>query len=244
MAARVFRIDDEVKVPVRWRFSDKAKHGRIVLNSGALEIVYTSHVNQDEMYNFLEQRRDWIANRWHDEGHHLIANRDIFNGTPFPLLGREYEINLIERKTARHPRLNVGDDYINVVLPTDLDEDDMKWHAKRLLKRQSHHALEEKLGRLIRRFSSMVEREISEMRIRQMNSRWGSCTSDGIICFNLALAHAPMEVVKYVAAHEASHLRHMGHDRKFWNLVGKIMPDFEAPREWLTKHGHLLHGWV
>jgi predicted metal-dependent hydrolase len=243
MAARTLRIDG-LSVPVRWRFSDKAKHGRIVLNGGELEVIYTNHVDKDAMSGFLQQRRDWISAKWQNDGHQLIADRDIFNGTPFPLLGREYEINLVERSSARHARLHLGDDYINVILPTGMDEEDMQWHAKRLLKRQAHHGLEEKLYRMVRRFTSMIEKEFRDIRIRQMNSRWGSCTSDGTMCFNLSLAHAPIEVLRYVAAHECAHLRHMGHDSKFWNLVGKMFPDYEEHRHWLTRHGHILHGWV
>ncbi len=45
---------------------------------------------------------------------------------------------------------------------------------------------------------------------------------------------APLRVIDYVVVHEMCHMVHMNHDRSFWRLVGKIIPDYEQRENWLA----------
>jgi predicted metal-dependent hydrolase len=46
-----------------------------------------------------------------------------------------------------------------------------------------------------------------------------------------------MSLVDYVVAHEVSHLLVRDHSRRFWNLLGTILPDFEERRARLRAEG-------
>lgn len=76
--------------------------------------------------------------------------------------------------------------------------------------------------------------------VRDTRSRWGSCAPDGRIMLALRLAMAPPEVFRYVVIHELCHLRWRGHGPRFWALVAKQMPDYQAHRRWLRQHGDAL----
>ena len=62
--------------------------------------------------------------------------------------------------------------------------------------------------------------------------------------FSWRLIMAPPEVLRYVAAHEVAHLRHMDHSAAFWATVEELMPDYKAPRKWLKDQGRSLHRYV
>ena len=76
--------------------------------------------------------------------------------------------------------------------------------------------------------------------IRDQKSRWGSCSSRGTLSFNYRLMFAPPKVLDYVVVHELCHLTHMNHSKDFWNMVGRIMPDYKIYKQWLREHGHEL----
>jgi predicted metal-dependent hydrolase len=78
------------------------------------------------------------------------------------------------------------------------------------------------------------------LRIRDPRSRWGSCGPDGHIMLSLRLAMAPLEVFRYVAVHELCHLRWRGHGKRFWEMVGRQLPDFREHRAWLRRNGNTL----
>ncbi len=61
--------------------------------------------------------------------------------------------------------------------------------------------------------------------------------------YSWRLILAPSAVLDYVAAHEAAHLAEMNHSDRFWNVVRRLSPDHDAPREWLRRRGTALHGY-
>lgn len=80
-----------------------------------------------------------------------------------------------------------------------------------------------------------------QVRIKDTRSRWGSCTSSGVLSFSWRVVMAPLAVLRYLAVHEAAHLREMNHSPAFWSLVAKADPDYRRARAWLRAHGAGLH---
>ncbi len=74
-----------------------------------------------------------------------------------------------------------------------------------------------------------------------MTSRWGSCGSDGALCFCWRLILAPEAVLDYVVAHEVAHLEEANHGSRFWRLVQELCPGWKEARRWLRRHGATLH---
>jgi predicted metal-dependent hydrolase len=77
--------------------------------------------------------------------------------------------------------------------------------------------------------------------VRDQASRWGSCSTGGMLSFSWRLIFAPPYVLDYLAAHEVAHLVEMNHSPRFWRLVGRICPDVQRAKAWLDAHGTDLH---
>ncbi len=73
--------------------------------------------------------------------------------------------------------------------------------------------------------------------LRQMPTRWGSCTPKGKIILNPELVKAPKPCIEYVIVHELCHLVHHDHTGKFFDLQTKMMPDWP---KWKNKLERLL----
>ncbi len=78
------------------------------------------------------------------------------------------------------------------------------------------------------------------IRMKDTNSRWGSCAPDGILAFSWRLVMAPDWVLDYVVAHEVAHLREMNHSARFWAHVAALTPHKDDAVEWLRDHGPAL----
>ncbi|MBP7306112.1 MAG: M48 family metallopeptidase [Saprospiraceae bacterium] len=79
--------------------------------------------------------------------------------------------------------------------------------------------------------------EPSSIVLREMPTRWGSCTSKGKIILNPELIKAPKGCIEYVIIHELCHLIHHDHTQKFIDLQTKEMKDWE---KWKVKLEKLL----
>ena len=76
--------------------------------------------------------------------------------------------------------------------------------------------------------------------IRLQKTRWGSCSVDGNLNFNCLLMLAPRDVLDSVIVHELCHRLEMNHSPRFWALVARVLPDYEASRAWLRDQGWRL----
>jgi len=77
----------------------------------------------------------------------------------------------------------------------------------------------------------------SSIVLREMPTRWGSCTPKGKIILNPELIKAPKSCIEYVIIHELCHLVHHDHTQKFIDLQTKEMQDWE---KWKMKLEKLL----
>lgn len=112
--------------------------------------------------------------------------------------------------------------------------------ARRLtdwLQREARTALTERASA----HAATLGRRFARVGVRDTVSRWGSCSSTGVLSFSWRLILAPEAVLDYVAAHEVAHLAERNHGPAFWAAVGALCPDFETARQWLRREGTTLH---
>lgn len=78
-----------------------------------------------------------------------------------------------------------------------------------------------------------AKRTLVKVDIRDLRSRWGSCTPTGNITISLALFLVPYPLFAYVCAHEVAHLTHLHHGESFWQHLCDTMPDARERRKQL-----------
>lgn len=146
---------------------------------------------------------------------HRIVHRPHARGTVWTESGEADELALCVAGAAPHVPRRI--------------RDFLKKEAKRDLEAASKRAAAA-LGVGLKRVS-----------IRDQSSRWGSCSTTGVLSYSWRLILAPPFVLDYLAVHEAAHLVEMNHSRAFWRQVERICPDFKRAKGWLDAHGADLH---
>jgi hypothetical protein len=76
-----------------------------------------------------------------------------------------------------------------------------------------------------------------KVRIRNQKSRWGSCSKEGNLNFNLLLSSLPLNIIDYIIIHELFHLVEFNHSDRFWKLVENAFPSYKDCRNWLKNNG-------
>jgi len=69
--------------------------------------------------------------------------------------------------------------------------------------------------------------DIGRISIKNQKTRWGSCSSKNNLNFNYRIIFLTPEQSNYLIVHELCHLRYLNHSRKFWQCVGKTIPDYK-----------------
>lgn len=78
--------------------------------------------------------------------------------------------------------------------------------------------------------------DFNRVSIKQQKTRWGSCSSGNNLNFNYKILFLPEKLADYIIVHELCHLKELNHSSKFWNLVGKYIPDYKERRRELKKY--------
>ena len=79
----------------------------------------------------------------------------------------------------------------------------------------------------------------AKIMIKDLISRWGSCSKAGTISINRRCARLPEGLLDYVIVHEFCHLYHLNHGPAFWQLLTRHMPDAKDRRRQLRQY-HLI----
>ena len=152
------------------------------------------------------------------------------NGAVFQYLGYSYLIEIVQDINIKQDHVIIAGDKFTVYVKQPEDET-----IKQALKRFYYQNCKSLVEKRIRYYQSSFKVKPRSIRIMDSISRWGTCDSKLQLNFNWKLAMAPLEVIDYIVVHEMCHMVHLNHDRSFWRLVGKMLPDYKERESWLTQ---------
>ena len=232
---QLLRVDG-IPAPVELRRHPTARRLTLRVSHSARAVVLTipHYTDVREADRFLARSLDWVRQRL--EG---VPDAVPFaDGAEIPLRGVTHAIAFAGRRAGR-PVVEVA--VGASAAPPHLLVSGNPEHAPRRLrdwlmseaKRDLEHHVYEHCRRL-----DLAARRIA---VRDQKSRWGSCTSDGVLSFSWRLILAPPLVLDYVAAHEVAHLAEMNHGPRFWRLVKETMPRMDEAKRWLRMNGMGLY---
>ena len=196
---------------------------------GTLRVTIPRGGSRRDAEVFVTEHRRWV-----DEERVRVASRcapvEWYAGETVPLHGAATAIALEQKGQHRFvifagTRVRVAADTVNLrpAVETALRQ----IAARELLPRLRTLAAEHGLA-------------VARVTIRNQRSRWGSCSTGGVIALNFRLVQMPPWVSDYVLLHELMHLRQPNHSRRYWRLVEQVCPDFRAAEKWLRVDGKAL----
>ncbi|WP_294885375.1 MULTISPECIES: SprT family zinc-dependent metalloprotease [unclassified Sulfurimonas] len=87
----------------------------------------------------------------------------------------------------------------------------------------------------VEHYAKIMNLNYSDIKFRKMRSRWGSCSSRGIITFNTELVKIGKNLIDFIVVHELAHITHMNHSKKFHLLVERYIPDAKVLNQELRR---------
>jgi predicted metal-dependent hydrolase len=180
---------------------------------------------------FAERHGGWIAARLG----RLPEAVPFDHGTIVPL--RNVAHRIVHRPGARGTAWREIDSRGNRLICVAGEASHVARRVGDFLKREARRDLET----ASRHYAEMLDVKVRRIAIRDQSSRWGSCSTSGVLSYSWRLILAPPFVLDYLAAHEVAHLIEMNHSRRFWRLLERLCPSMQRAKAWLDAHGTDLH---
>jgi predicted metal-dependent hydrolase len=222
---------DGRRVPVKLIVNPRARHVSVRIDPTRREAIATapSRRHLKHAAQFAAERAGWIAH----ELARLPQGVSLSPGSRIPLRGVDHVLVCEHGRSA--PRIEAGAPPL-VIAPAP----DVALFESRLLRFLKDEARRDLIERVAVHAVALGVRPV-RVQVKELRSRWGSCSIDGVLAFSWRLILAPPYVLDYLAAHEVAHLKEMNHSRRFWAHVRRCLPEFERGRRWLHEHGCALH---
>ncbi len=207
-----------------------------VSREGCVDVSYPWHTSEAAAIAFVESKSDWIRtalSRASSLGEKdLQAPTPIAAGHTVSIWGHPYNLHIIHgpKRTAR---ISAHD--VVITLPNRYLDDLASEASQQAVRKTFDEFLVKEmltaLPELTATMETRAQKQASRYKIRRMKSRWGSCNiKTSVITLNLELAEYDKEALKYVIAHELTHLYVRGHDRRFYTLLATFYPNWKEVR--------------
>jgi predicted metal-dependent hydrolase len=225
-------FDDAVYL-VRLRRHRLARRYTLRIQAATREVVLTlpPRGSVKEAKAFARKHGGWIAARLG----RLPELVPFEHGTVVPLRGVPHRI--VHRRGVRGTVWTERDHNGNSLLCVAGEAPHVPRRVSDFLKREVRRDVE----LASRRYATKLGVAIKRVAVRDQISRWGSCSTTGVLSYSWRLIFAPPYVLDYIAAHEVAHLVEMNHSPRFWRLVERLYPGLERAKVWLDVHGTDLH---
>lgn len=196
------------------------------------EVILTvpPKTTDDHIAYVIKKRIEWIDKKiaYYKEHKPQVA-KEYVSGENFRYLGRNYRLKVIKSK-SEGVKLQRG--YLQVFVKDTANLN----KKKRLVKEWYLTKAEIHFLKAIEKYQCIVKKEIANIRIREMKTRWGSCNPlKGYINLNSELVKKPTVCIEYVVFHELAHLLYPNHSKQFYNYLSLYMPDWDKRKILLEK---------
>ena len=191
--------------------------------NGLVSIPY--HIKYDEGAKFAKDNLDWLS----EELKKFQPIIKINDGVKVKFFDHVFEIKYI---TSTDNKIYLTSDTIEIL--------SKKNHSKMLLK-WIKDEVKNKSNKVISDFSQKLNVQVSKVKISNSFSYWGSCNSKNEISINWRLIFCPQYVLRYIIAHELSHLIEFNHSNNFWNLVDGLIINRKDAQKWLKENENYMY---
>ena len=220
------------KIDFRLEYSDRKTLGITVTPEMEVLVKAPAHTSLEKVKEKIKKKAPWIIRQqiFFLTFQPKTPPRHYVSGETHLYMGRQYRLHI---KSGNPESVKLKGKFIEVMTldKTRAKELVIKWyleHARAKFKEIAQPLIEK-----FRKYNV----EPTSIVLRDMPTRWGSCTPKGKIILNPELIKAPKGCIEYVIIHELCHLVHHDHTKKFIDLQTKEMKDWE---KWKLKLEKLL----
>lgn len=178
----------------------------------------------------LRRRAAWVTRqqRYFTKFFPRTPERSFVSGETHLYLGRQYRLKVVP-DVRECVKLLHG--FIVVQTHRPNRQEITKELVEGWYRHRAHVKFAEQIEVSMQRFPDPEAFRPKRTTIRQMKQRWGSMSPSHRLLLNWRLIQAPIDTIDYVITHELCHIAEPHHGPAFFDLLDRVMPDWDLRKE-------------
>jgi len=199
-----------------------------------ITVISPEGKTEQEILEVVKLKSKWIVQKLFEirEIEYRKRIKQYVNGESFIYLGRNYSLQIILDDECTLPKAKLYRSRFYVTTNTK-DEVVIKKSLEDWYRDKARLKIQERIDY----YQGYFDIEPRKVQIKNQQKRWGSCTKNNDLLFNWKCVMSPSPVLDYIVVHEMCHMIYKNHSNEFWQLVRRVLPDYEQRKNWLRDNG-------
>ena len=233
----------DVKIPIIIQSYKNSKSIKIYFRGNILKVTKPKRVSNITLMKILKQDEEKIYNKYKN----ILASevstvKQWKTGEMFFYKGEEISvIREIENITRISINLDFQQKQIVIRLPQNIKQEEIKIYVDKLIKKLLKNNTENIIAEKLPYWSKITQITYNEVKVRDATTRYGSCMpSKKNLYFSSRLIMLPQDKIDAIIVHELCHMKHKYHNKEFYDLVAKYIPNYREIDKWLKINGKII----
>lgn len=202
---------------------DKVKNTYITVDrDNGVFVKASKNITEEDIASLVSAKAKWIVKKLTEVGCE-IEYGEIVTGSRLFYLGKSYYVELIGHN-SKDIKVHFIHSKFKIYVPDYVSQIEIKESVDKFYKQKA----EEKITKLVIKFSDIMKLYPEYVGFRKSKNRWGSCSERNRLTFNPEIMKLSSSLIEYAVIHELAHIAHKNHSKEFWKLVKKHMSDYSA----------------
>ena len=204
---------------------------RVYASNGQVRIAAPLRMSERAIRLAIAEKMEWIKRhlaKFADQPRKTL--QEIVSGESHHFLGKQYELNVIERKGRPHVHAHETG-VIDLIVRPGVGSD----QREQVLERWYRDELKALIPPLLEKWQPLIGVQVADWGIKKMKTRWGTCNITARrIWLSLELAKKSIHCLEYIIVHELVHLLERYHNARFHGFMDRFMPEWRLHKEELN----------
>ena len=131
---------------------------------------------------------------------------------------------ILKKADRKNISVRLSKGKINIVYPSELNlaSKELQTGIRRGIERALKIEAKEYVPNQVIELADKYEFKLNKLAIKNIKSRWGSCSRKNNINLSIHLMRLPNHLIDYVILHELVHTVHHNHSIRFWTMLNSI----------------------
>lgn len=233
----------DLKIPIDIKSYKNSKSVKLYFKGNTLHVTKPKRLSMSSLLQIIEQSENELYEKYKKIlASEISSIKQWETGEKFFYKGTEFTIirkilNTLKISLSLELSLN----QLVISLPQNISQEETKIYVDKLIKQLLKNHTEILIAERLPYWSKITGIDYNQVKIRDATTRYGSCMpSKKNLYFSSRLVMLPEDKVDAIIVHELCHMKHKNHNKDFYVLVSKYIPNYKEIDKWLKINGKMI----
>lgn len=233
----------DLEIPIDIKSYKNSKTVKIYFKGNKLTITKPKRLSISELKKILKKEEENLYNKYTQIlATEITTIKQWITGEEIYYKGEKIEVIREYENTSKIKiDLDLQQKQIIISLPENISQEQAKNNIDKLLKKLLKSNTEAVIAERLPYWSKITQIGYNQVKVRDAITRYGSCMpSKKNLYFSSRLVMLPLDKIDAIIVHELCHMKQKYHNKEFYDLVAKYIPNYKEIDKWLKVNGKII----